>query len=440
MTARRPVALAAALTATLAATAVLAGCGSSRTAGPPVDSPGFGVGATGVVHFWDRNTTAPFGRAIVADFNRTHPHLKVVLSPVQDTQYVTKLATAIRSGSAPDVVGIDDINSQLFIFHQAFLDLTPVVSTLPFKASLSPGHLNLTTEHGRYYGAPYVADLSMLWFNKTLFRRAGLDPDRPPRTFADILADARAVAKLGHGISGFSFAGRCEGCLGFTMLPHVWATKTDLFAGEPGVQTATVAGNDALRRTLTLYHQLWSEGLAARKSQTENGATWGQDFLAGTVGILPGGYGTVAQQASPALQKQIGAVPLPGPDGNYSTFDGGANFGIPKGARNASGAWEFIRFALSKQEQVKAPTTGFTPVRSDVLSPGYRKKYPFNAVAVDALSRGYAPRSIAYNTTYNQPGGPWQAMFIRAVFDGDVRGAIRRGQSGFTDSLQQAQT
>lgn len=435
---RRPAALAATLL--LAGSLALAACGGGNRKGPPVDSPRFGHHATGVVHFWDRNTTSPFGKLIVQRFNATHEDLKVKLSPIQDTQYVTKLATAIRSGSAPDVVGVDDINSQLFIHHDAFLDLTPVVKDLPFKDSLSPGALRLTTDHGHYYGTPYVADLSMLWYNKALFKRAGLDPDDPPSNYREILADARAISKLGGGIYGFSFAGRCEGCLGFTMLPDIWATKTYLLEGPPGKQTVNIASNKPLRRTLELYRKIWAEHLADPGSRTETGATWGQDFLAGKIGMLPAGYGIVTQSASPEFLEHAGAVPLPGPDGRSSTFDGGANFGIPKNAENPSGAWEFIKFALRKKMQVKAPTVGFTPVRDDVLTPAYKKKYPFDTVVLQALPRGYAPKTIAYNVTFNQPGGPWPTMFTRAVFEGDVDGAITAGQQDFSDALAQSQS
>jgi multiple sugar transport system substrate-binding protein len=424
----------------LAAPALLSGCASSTPAGPPVGSPEFGNDATGVVQFWDRNATSPFGELLVKEFNATHPNLKVVLTPIQDTQYVTKLATAIRSGSAPDVVGVDDINSQLFIYHGAFLDLTPQVDALPFKNELSPGALNLTTDNGRYYGVPYVADLSMLWYNKTLFARAGLNPDDPPRTYAQILSDAAAVSKLGNGVYGFSFAGDCEGCLGFTMLPDVWATGNHVLNGPPGNQTADIAGNTPLARTLQLYRQLWADGYSSPASRTQNGGTWGQDFLAGNIGIFPGGYGTVAEYATPAQLKNFGAVALPGPDGGYSTFDGGANFGILSGAKNASGAWEFIKFALQQEQQAQAVTVGFTPIRGDVMTAAYKAKYPYDAVVLGALPHGYAPKTLAYNVTFNQPGGPWLQMFNQAVFGGDVAGALRNGQSGFTDALVQAES
>ena len=78
----------------------------------------------------------------------------------------------------------------------------------------------------------------------------------------------------------------------------------------------------------------------------------------------------------------IGIAPLPGPTGKYSTFDGGDDFVIPAGAKNPSGAWEFIQWVLQKSQQVQYPGLGYTPVRTDVLTPAYKAKNPYNAVAL----------------------------------------------------------
>lgn len=423
--------LLSALTVTLA----LAGC-AAPSPRASVSAPGFGQDATGVVQFWDRNTTAPFGQLLVKRFNATHKHLKVVLTPVQDTQYVTKLATAIRAGQPPDLVGIDDINSQLFIYHKAFLDLTPLVNALPERNKLSPGAMRLTTENGHYYGTPYASDMSVLWYNKTLFRRAGLDPSKPPASYAEILKDARKITGLGHGIYGFAFAGRCEGCLGFTILPDIWATGKRLLYGQPGHERAFISDNTPLRQTLTFYRQIWADHLADPESRVETGVTWGDNFLAGKIGMMPLAYGPIA--AAPAkFQSQIGMTLLPAPDGGATTtpFDGGANFGIPTGSSNPSGAWEFIKFALQKEQQSLAPAAGFEPIRSDVNTAQFRAKYPFASAMLNAQPRGYAPKTIVYNTTFNQPGAPWLNMFTEAVFDGKVEAAIRAGQGGFTTAI-----
>ena len=93
------------------------------------------------------------------------------MDSIQDTQAVTELATAIRGHAAPDLVDLNDIYMPIFTQLDAFVNLTSVVRKLPYFRALSPGHLTLATYGKRIYGIPYLADLSVLWINKTLFKR-----------------------------------------------------------------------------------------------------------------------------------------------------------------------------------------------------------------------------------------------------------------------------
>lgn len=151
--------------------------------------------------------------------------------------------------------------------------------------------------------------------------------------------------------------------------------------------------------------------------------------------MMPLGYGPIAS-ARASFRSQIGLTLLPAPSGGATaTFDGGANFGIPTGAKNPSGAWEFIKFALQQEQQALAPSAGFEPINSDVATPQFRAEYPFVAAMLAGELRGYAPKTIIYNTTFNQPGGPWLNMFTQAVFDGQVDAAIRTGQGAFSTAI-----
>jgi multiple sugar transport system substrate-binding protein len=416
------------------ATTSLAGCGA---ASKPVDTaaPGFGDNATGTVVFWARSDTITAAAPLVKEFNATHPHLQVVMDSIQDTQAVTELATAIRGHAAPDLVDLNDIYMPIFTQLDAFVNLTSAISALPYAKDLSPGHLTLATYDNRVYGVPYLADLSVLWINKTLFKRAGLNPADPPRTLAEILTDARKINSLGHGISGFSFAGDCPGCLGFTALPNIWAAGSNVIRGPVDHQTAEVAGNAAVTSLLTFYRTIWSEHLAPQSDLTDTGATWGLDFAAGTVGIFPGGYGTVINEVPAAKRSQFEDVPLPGPTGGYATFDGGDDLAIPAGAKNASGAWEFMKWILAIKQQDQLPSFGYTPVRSDALTPAFERANPLDVVALRALAHGVAPATTAYNSIFNQAGGPWLTMFDTAVFDNQVKPAMATAQNGFDQLL-----
>ena len=132
---------------------------------------------------WCRSATQTGLTSLVDRFNASQDNLTVELTPVLDEQYVTKLATAIRGRAVPDLVDIDDINSMLFIYRDAFTDLSKPLAELDFADRLSPGHLRLATRNGRQYGIPYLADNSLLWCNTELFDRAGVDVDESTKTF-----------------------------------------------------------------------------------------------------------------------------------------------------------------------------------------------------------------------------------------------------------------
>jgi multiple sugar transport system substrate-binding protein len=423
--------------AALAAALALGACSSSgsSSAGSSASAKTFGVNATGTVHFWARQATDGPAIALVKKFNATHKNLKVVLHLTPPNDDTSQLATAIRAGSPPDVVGLNDIDVPTFSHENALLDITKYVDALPYKSALSPGHLALATIGNKYYGVPYLADLSVLWYNKTLFREAGLNPDAPPTNYTEIMADAKKISALGHGIYGFSFAGDCQGCLGFTMLPSLWANNVHLISGPLGNQTTNVASNSLLKTMLADYHTLWANKEVPLADQTQNGLTWGADFEAGKVGILPGDYGFATKMKSTA---EFADAPLPGVTGdNYSTFDGGDDFVIPAGAANPSGAWEFIQWALEPAQQDAYPSEGDTPVRSDVLTPSFAATNPYDAVALKALAKGSVEYTLAYDAVFNEPGSPWFKMFEDAVYNGNLNAGIQEGQSGIESTLQQ---
>jgi multiple sugar transport system substrate-binding protein len=417
-----------------------AACSSSGGAAAPAPTnSSFGVNATGTVQFWARTVSKTLAQKLVSEFNATHKNLQVKLTLTSINDDTTSLATSIRAGDPPDVVGLNDIDMPAFTSTGSFLNLTAEINKLPYKADLSPGHLGLATYQGKLYGVPYWADLSVLWYNKTLFKQAGLNPDDPPTTYAQILSDAQKINKLGHGISGATFAGDCQGCLGFTVQPGIWAGGSHLTNGSIGSQTANITGNQPLVSALTLYRELWSQHLVPDNDRTDDGTTWGQDFAAGKIGIMPGGYGQLVDLVKPSqLGTEFMDTPLPGANGGYSTFDGGDDFAIPAAAKNPSGAWEFIQWVLQTQQQDQYPALGATPIRTDVLTPAFTAAHPEDAVALKALAQGYAPVTMVYDQMFNQAGGPWFQMFTTAVYDGNMTQALQQGQSGLAKLLQQA--
>jgi multiple sugar transport system substrate-binding protein len=415
-------------------TAALDACGSGQLA-----EPDFAGSPNGTVTMWCRAATVAGVQVVVDRFHQAQDRIHIDLTPVPDGQYVTKLATAIRGRRVPDIVDIDDINSMLFIYRDAFTDLTQLVAALPYQKALSPGHLRLATRGGRQFGVPYLADNSLLWFNKELLQRAGVDPATAVTTLDGLLDAARKVRALGGDTYGWSIAGNSAGILGFVVQPHIWATGADQIAGTVGAQHGDIASNTALRATLEFYRTMWREGLISRGALADSGTTWGADFRAGQVGFIPSNYSAVVLAADEATRAKTGVAVLCGPTSGTAFFDGGDNLCVPRGATNAAGAWEFAKFALDLPQQQLLPEGGYTPVRSDAATAEFRAKYPLGTAPLDHLDRGYAPVTLAYNLLFNQADSPWIGIFRRAVFDGDLDGALRAGQSAFDRILRQAQ-
>lgn len=112
---------------------------------------------------------------------------------------------------------------------------------------------------------------------------------------------------------------------------------------------------------------------------------------------------------------------------------------ILNGAPNASGAWKFMKYALELDVQRSLPDSGYMPIRSDSADAEFTQKYEQAAVPVTQLDEGYVPSTLAYNLLYNQSSSPWLAMIRRAVFDGDVPGAMAEAQSEYDRILTQTQ-
>src|ERR1039458_7233009 len=401
-------------------------------------SPTFGVNATGTVELWARDATSSAVVVLVPEFNKTHKNLKIALHLTSPNDDTSQLATAIRAGNPPDLVGLNDIDVPEFAHENALLNITKYVNALPYKSALSPGHLALASIGKQYYGVPYLSDLSVLWYNKALFKKAGIN--NPPTTFAAIAKDAKLITALStpsKPVYGLSFAGDCQGCLGFVMLPDIWASGQHLIEGPLGKQTANILHNQPLKALLSVYAQIWAAKEAPADSQTQNGPTWGQDFGKGNIGMLPGDYGfftTYLKEGLPA--SSFADVPLPSENGGHgSTFDGGDDFVIPAGAKNTSGAWEVAQWFLAKAQQLQYAPNGESPVRSDIVTPSYVKKYPYDAVALNTLPYGSVEDTLAYDQVYNEPASPWLKMFDEAVYSDNVSQALVIGQSGIQATL-----
>src|SRR5262245_64236436 len=137
---------------------------------------------------------------------------------------VPKLAQGIASGDVPDLMGMDLIYGPQFESAGQLEDITDLIGDDPLLETTPQGHRDNATYDGRLYGVPLYADVSLLLWNKDLFRQAGLDPEKPPTNLTELHDMAEQITALGDGTYGYYLPGHCAGCNIFTFAPIICAS------------------------------------------------------------------------------------------------------------------------------------------------------------------------------------------------------------------------
>ena len=406
----RLIAVAAAVSLALAASACGGGDEATSSA---TDKP------TGNATLWVRDSQKGFINLLTDQYNKTHDG-KIQVTVIPAPSFVQKFGTAAQTGSGPDIASIDLVYLPFFASKGVLDDLTEVQNQLAWKDSLSPAHRKLAEYDGKVYALPFTAEASMIFYNKDLFKKAGLDPAKPPKTFDEMLNAARKIRALGKDYYGFTMAGQCGGCNVFEVAPHVWASGGKILSDDG--KTA-MFNSQQVTDTLTLYRQMWTEGLMPPNAKTDNGSIQGTTFQGGKTGMVT--LGAFYVQTLMADKKiDFGVTPIMGKDGGAASFAGGDEIAVTKSAKNKAVAYDFVKWATSEEAQTILAKNSIVPVRTDLIDKIYAPLDPRYKPLGDAMSTGQTPYSVVENGIINDNNGPWATLINQGVFGtGDIKAA-----------------
>ncbi|MEV4834533.1 extracellular solute-binding protein [Nonomuraea sp. NPDC049486] len=172
----------------MVAALAVAGCGSAtRTGTPSGDSQRKLV-------VWDWKSGEPAAAAYVekakADFAQRHPGVTVEFVAQPYDQYYTLLGTASQSNKAPDVM----------LFNGGGQIRDRAGTLLPLDRYVAEDRSRLAgweafSEDGKVYAAPVTLQGHPIYYNKTLYEAAGLDPSDPPKTWNEFVSGCAAIKK-----------------------------------------------------------------------------------------------------------------------------------------------------------------------------------------------------------------------------------------------------
>src|SRR5882724_4242544 len=213
--------------------------------------------AADTLSMWSRAAAAAPAQGMIDLWNSTHED-KIELTVIPDQQVVTKLATAVQAGDVPDLMSFDLIFMPDFMRAGFLVDLTDQLKVDPNQAKVAKAYQDLATFDGKMYGTGFTPDVSVLVWNKDLFKKAGLDPEKAPTTLDEIHADAKKIRALGGDIYGFYFSGACPGCNIFVTSPYMVASGAKLLPHDANEEPLQGPG---VKEVLQAYHDMWTEGL-----------------------------------------------------------------------------------------------------------------------------------------------------------------------------------
>lgn len=389
--------------------------------GGPAD-PSAGTGGT--ITVWARSNV--IGQNLLKPamdaWNASDNSPKVQLTLVPDMS--AKIAAAAGAGQLPDIL-IADVSTVPLLMSQGLLqDLAGKLKELDYASDLAPSLVAAGADGDRRYAVPADIDLSLMYYNKTLLKKAGID--NAPTSLSEVVADAKAVRALGGDNYGFYAPGQCGGCLMFTGTPSVWAAGGEVFNSDASKITLNTPQMTA---TLQAYQDMWKAGTIPVESKTDTGANWNNVFAPGNVAIQFVGASLISTLAKANVPFDWDVAGIPGPTGGKSTYVGGDVFTITKDAKSADAAWNVIKWITAEEQQVNLyAKNGALTVRTDLTGNQYTAANARLQAANELVKIGRTPRSTSSAAIFNDAAGPWLAGWRSAVYGSDVSGALAEAE------------
>ena len=417
----------------------LTACGSDDE--PTTPSTGDGTNATasaeGVddgthLSLWTRAPLERQAKQLVTAYNASHKN-QIDLEIVPNDDMEGKVGGAASNGELPDLLAGDVVRVPYWVANGLFSDITDRISSLPYKDDISQGHIDAGTDaDGKQHTLPFVQDISVMVWNKDLYKDAGLDPEAGPTTLDEFQAQAQSVADLHKdGVSGTYYGGNCGGCLVFTWFPSIWASGDEVLSADG--KTSLLNGESA-QKVYSTYADLNDSGAVGAGSKEETGATWTAPFSNGSVGVMP--YPATAVQAAIDAGIDVGVGPIPGVSGGTSTFLGGDAMGISKDSKHVDQAWNFLAWSLSDDTQLNVVAkAGDTVSRNSLLDNEFTKASPTASVVASVIPNGRTPVAAYFSEAFNASGSPWVTLFRNATFE--KTGTVDKDNDAITAVLSQ---
>lgn len=399
----------------------LSACGG----GEKTEEPTGAQAARGPITIWYSNNEAEvaWGKGMVEAWNAAHADQLIEGQEIPAGKSSEEvIGAAITAGTAPCLV-FNTAPAAVGQFQRqgGLVDLATFPDGAQYVADRSgPVADQYKSADGGLYQMPWKSNPVMIFYNKDVFKKAGLDPENPNlSTYADFLAAAKKIKESGAAPYAIYPAPTSEFYQTLFDFMPLYAAAS---GGKGLVADGKATFNDQNGIDVAeFWKQIYAEGLAGKETYQ------GDSFADGKAAMSIVGPWAIAVYKD---KVNWGAVPVPTKAGTAAdqtyTFGDAKNVGLYSACKNQATAWDVLKFATSlEQDQSLLEKTGQMPLRQKLP-----EAYPDYFTANPA----YKQFGDQAGRVVEVPGGPntvemlqtLRDAYTRAVIagEGDVPGAL----------------
>ncbi|WP_235162477.1 ABC transporter substrate-binding protein [Sediminibacillus terrae] len=319
----------------------------------------------------NKGLTDWLNQEVIPQFEEEHPDVNVKLAPleVNEGDYFAKVSLLLQSeNTAPDIVTEDTfmVNSDASAGYLEPLDER--IEGWDEWDSITENVKNgVIAQDGKVYGVPYNTDSRGLWYNKELLKEAGVEVPWEPKTWDDILAAATAVKEnladdvVPLWMNSGKATGEATSMQTFQML--LYGTDDPLYDSE---SQKWIVESDGLLDSFKFIDTVYEQGLGPELSQVLNGqggtVAYQQLMPQGKLAIgldgiwQTGNWHEDGAAPWPEAFDTLGFAAMPTQNGEApgtTSMSGGWALSIPAKSDSKDLAWEFIKLASTKENNLK---------------------------------------------------------------------------------------
>jgi len=342
-----------------------------------------------------RSLTERINREVFDNFLKMNPHIKVrELSGVrlENQQRMDSVVMSFAGGTAPDVVVIPFRNVTTFM-DQGFL--YPIdeyfdewKKTADVEGMYIPQVWKVVKQKGHVWGMPSDMGVGALIYRKDLFRKAGLDPNRPPKNWDEFYDYAVKLTDKENGVQGFGFFGQ-GGDISWHWINILWQAGGDVVQQDAEGNWKAVFNSKESVEALKFAHKLL-RGKFIKNGKEYKGVakivlfTLWDEFEAGKIAMVfsasrPGDITIVPTDLDPNV---TGIAPMPkGPTGIGGCELNAGPYCISattKDKKTRDAAWKYIQYMVGDDAKRIRVTRLIQAGYAKYINPEYLTKFGFD--------------------------------------------------------------